>query len=132
MRALFRLALAVAVTAVLLPSTSNGQGAPSEALVRRVDSLQSRVNELESRVAELENLLNATPTGTPASPAAADSRDIANWRRLRENMSMDDVRSLLGEPERIEGGSVAFWYYPRNGEVAFVSGRLTRWSEPAR
>jgi hypothetical protein len=47
-------------------------------------------------------------------------------------MSMEDVRSLLGEPEKIDGGSVAFWYYPRSGEVMFVSGKLTSWKEPAR
>ena len=132
MRALFRIAVAAAVAAALLPAAAYGQNATSEALIRKVDSLQTRTDELESRVAALESLLKAAPARRPAADAAPNPRDIANWRRLREDMSMEEVRSLLGEPEKIDGGTVAYWYYPRSGQVTFVSGRLTQWKEPSR
>jgi len=34
-------------------------------------------------------------------------------------MSEDDVRTLLGEPQRIYGGDVALWEYPDYGKVRF-------------
>ena len=132
MRALHRIAVAAVITAAFLPSPAHGQGATSEAPARKVDSLLARIDELEKRVAALENLLKATPARRPAADAASNPADIANWRRLRENMSMEDVRSLLGEPEKIDGGSVAVWYYPRSGRVMFFSGRLNQWQEPSR
>lgn len=131
MRAVSIVALAAVISAVMLPAAAHSQGTSSEVLVRKVDSLQLMVSELESRIAALENLVRVTPRG-PVVDAAPNARDIGSWRRLSENMTMDDVRSLLGEPEKIDGGSMAVWYYPRGGEVIFMFGRLSRWSEPSR
>lgn len=132
MRAILRLVSTAALSVTLLPGIAGGQVATTETVLRRVDSLQARIAELDRRVGELENRLKAAPPRTAVAPSTPDPRDIANWRRLRVRMSMDEVRAVLGEPEKVDGGSVAFWYYPALGSVTFISGRVTSWSEPSR
>lgn len=113
-----------------LPAALEAQSPTERALARRVDSLVVRILELESRIAQLERPATAQPAAQ--STLRGNSRDVANWRRLREGMSYDAVREILGEPDRIAGGTVAYWTYPRSGEVGFVSGRLVSWKEPGR
>ena len=126
-----RTVLLVAVFALAShPSSARAQSRTEAALVRRVDSLERRIAELESRIARLESI-------RPQSPAVPgeDNRlslELTNWRRLREDMSYDAVRRILGEPETIKGGTVAFWTYPNAGQVGFVSGKLISWTEPSR
>lgn len=112
------------------PLLAMAQSSGDERLPQRLDSLEARLLELERRVTRLE----AAPGSAPArsTAVAGNAGDLANWRRLRERMSYEDVRSLLGEPEKVDGGSVAFWRYPNRGTVTFVSGELTSWSEPSR
>jgi hypothetical protein len=80
--------------------------------------------DLERRVRELEALVTV---------AAPRTQDMQNWRGLRFGMTMDQVRTLLGEPERVDAGSrFTFWHW---GDLAYVqfesrSGRLESWSEP--
>jgi hypothetical protein len=112
------------------PLFAHAQGAAVERLQARVDSLELRIIELERRVSQLENAATSEPDRR--RPVAGNARDIANWRRLRERMTYDQVRTLLGEPEKIDGGTVAFWSYPDAGQVTFISGRVTSWSEPSR
>jgi hypothetical protein len=112
-----------------LPAAAHAQSRTEEALARRVDSLARRVIELENRIAQLESSRPQAPS--PKPPAAVLSNELANWRRLREDMGYDAVRRILGEPDRIDGGSVAFWTYPNGGRVGFISGRLTSWTEPS-
>lgn len=45
-------------------------------------------------------------------------------------MGEDGVRKLLGEPQRVEGGRLAIWYYQNHGSVMFSEGKVYRWSEP--
>jgi len=45
-------------------------------------------------------------------------------------MTPIDVRGLLGEPQRVDGGDIANWYYPNRGSVGFFLGKLNRWQEP--
>ena len=45
-------------------------------------------------------------------------------------MLPEDVRELLGEPERIMGGVVTRWVYPGNAIVTFYEGKLDRLQEP--
>ena len=57
------------------------------------------------------------------------------WRSLKHRMSKDDVRRILGEPERITEfslGSESTWYYgyPLGGQLTFYGDRLSSWSEP--
>lgn len=57
---------------------------------------------------------------------------LNNWRKLTTNMGYDDVRKILGEPDRINGGSVARWYYKNGGEATFISNKLDSWKEPKK
>ena len=57
-------------------------------------------------------------------------KSLANWRQLTTGMTPIDVRGLLGEPQRVDGGEFANWYYPNRGSVGFYSGKLNRWQEP--
>jgi len=40
------------------------------------------------------------------------------------------VRSILGEPQKINGGQVVFWYYKKGGVVTFMDGKVHSWGEP--
>ena len=58
---------------------------------------------------------------------------LSSWRQLSKGLSCGQVRSILGEPSRISGGDVQFWYYNQNysqGRLTFVESRLESWSEP--
>lgn len=130
MQRLMTTMLLALVSLTMSPSFGKAQTASSDRLAVRIDSLQRRVNELERRLAALES-----PTRTEVArnrAAGGDPKDIANWRRLREGMSYEQVRELLGEPGRINGGGLAFWYFPNGGEVTFMSGLVTEWREPGR
>ena len=74
------------------------------------------------------------PFPKPASPARPRWGDISLWRGLSHGMSQDEVKRILGEPEKVSDfGSVVTWYYgyPAGGQVMFgQDGRLEYWSEP--
>ena len=57
--------------------------------------------------------------------------DLTTWRTLRKDMSMGDVRSILGEPSRIDGGSFTTWHYPNYGTVTFYKDVVYLWREPS-
>ncbi|MCK4340476.1 MAG: outer membrane protein assembly factor BamE [Phycisphaerae bacterium] len=62
-----------------------------------------------------------------------DWRDKENWRKLKRGMSKDDVRRLLGEPQKItEVTDQSWWYYgwPGGGRVEFAPSGVIGWSEP--
>ena len=58
---------------------------------------------------------------------------LSSWRQLRIGLSRQDVRSILGEPGRIEGGSFEYWYYGNErykSRVVFYNSYLRSWDEP--
>jgi hypothetical protein len=128
MRSICPTALLAVVSMTALPTAAHAQSRAEEALARRVDSLVYRMIELENRIAQIESARSQPPSSK--TPAPALSTELANWRRLREDMTYDAVRRILGEPERIIGGTIAFWSYQNGGQVTFHSGRLTSWTEP--
>jgi hypothetical protein len=85
--------------------------------------VQKRLDDLERRV----NALEAERQQTPKAPSSA-SRSA--WRRLANGMSPEKVRALLGEPDRIDGGTVAMWYWKSGGRVPFINDEVTAWTEP--
>jgi nitrogen fixation-related uncharacterized protein len=103
--------------------------------------LEDRVRELERRVEQLEKQQSdrqQPPSGAPrkATPAAPDGwRSMANWRTLKRGMTENEVRSVLGEPQKIDVGPLlTVWYYdyPRGGTVRLSSSdrRVEGWTEP--
>jgi hypothetical protein len=68
---------------------------------------------------------NIEPTAEPEK-----SESISSWRQLKRGMSESQVRSILGEPGKIDGGAFAFWRYKNGGTVTFYQDKLDSWSEP--
>ena len=106
------------------------------ALNRRVEQLERRVEDLERRVRALEAPSQRLQADT-ARPASGDWKEVGNWRRLRQGMTMADVSTLLGQPDRVDAMSVVIiWYYgdASGGTVTFdaQSQHVTGWSEPHR
>lgn len=93
--------------------------------------LEKRVIDLEKRVSDLENANKITPLKPLDTSVRGNWKDIKNWRQLQQGMSYDAVRSLLGEPDNIDGGSMTHWYWGnRDATVVFFLNRLNQWTEP--
>ena len=129
MTAILRTALLAALAAASIPAVAAGQDTSTASLLRRIELLERANTDLERRVRELEAVIKSEPSQGPPIPASTRWRDLANWRRLRLGMKMDEVRALLGEPERVEAGYVTYWRWT-DANVSFVSGKLQGWSEP--
>jgi hypothetical protein len=134
MTRLYRAVLVAAITGVSIPMVAAGQNVSADSLLRRVDSLQRRTVDLERRVVELEALVRSQPPRTPPIPALPTSQDVANWRRLHRGMTEDEVRAILGEPEKVEVMSLrTIWTWgdgPEGASLYFDNDKLAGWSEP--
>lgn len=95
----------------------------------RIDKLEKELQEIKLRVSKLESLLSPSNTQKPVS-SGEGWQSVVNWRKLTNGMSASDVQKILGEPRRVDGGTIAHWYYQNGGTVSFFDGRLTRWMEP--
>lgn len=121
---------------ILLVATLICNGASAQSLEERLRELERRVEQLERKEAERQQ----TPSGAPrktSRTAAEPWRQIANWRSLKLGMTDNDVRSILGDPDKVEVGSlVTLWYYeyPKGGRVRFSSSdhRVEGWTEPEK
>lgn len=100
----------------------------------KVSDLETRIDALELRVKQLESLFSSQEITTREPTSRNRWKDISNWRKLSTQQSYDDVRKLLGEPAKIDGGVVAIWYYGKNefdyGQVSFIRGVVHSWIEP--
>lgn len=96
----------------------------------RLDQVENEVQELKRRVSKLESLLSTTGEETVRVNSGEGWKSISNWRKLATGMNYDDVRNILGEPHRIDGGGYAQWYYQNGGIVMFVGNQLYDWREP--
>lgn len=72
----------------------------------------------------------APQTPTKASPRSGDSSNIANWRALRKGLTESEVKALLGEPLRVQGGGFTNWYWDRSAKVIFFQDVVYGWDEP--
>ena len=96
----------------------------------RIDQLEKEVQELKLRISKLESLLINPGAAQEVVTSGDGWKSIANWRKLATGMAPSDVRKILGEPQRVDGGDFAIWYYPNGGEVLFFGGKVNRWQEP--
>jgi hypothetical protein len=95
----------------------------------RITQLEKEVQELKNRLTTLESPVNKAIV--KKSTVTSDGwKNLANWRSLKKGMSFDEVRAILGEPGRIQGGTFTYWTYPDQASVTFYKDRLDRWSEP--
>lgn len=131
MTALLRATLVTSIALSFAPVAAAGQDTTTASLLRRIEVLERSNAALEQRVLELEVVIKSAPSqNRPVTPSGT-WRDLANWRRLRIGMNMNEVRALLGEPERVDAGPVTFWRWP-NANVYFMDGKVEGWSEPRR
>jgi hypothetical protein len=132
-RCCFIIAVAAGVAAVV-PAAAAGQDARADSLARQIGVLERRVADLERRIRELETIIAREPSEARPTAITGDPRDRQNWRQLRNGMTMDQVRALLGEPERVDNFVVVTvwrWTSMRGGNVSFDrTGKVEGWSEP--
>lgn len=96
----------------------------------RIDRLEQEIKDLTIRVLELETILQLNSSESKIEPSDYPWKSQANWRTLSTGMSKTEVRGILGEPMRIDGGDLAIWYYENNGRVYFYGESMDSWSEP--
>lgn len=103
-------------------------------LEKRVSELEKLVQQLQQRVEQLEARLLAAPTKAPRVAGSGNWRDKAAWRKLRKEMTMDEVTAILGDPEKVDSGGILthwYWDYPRGPKVIFNDSSLVwGWAEP--
>lgn len=117
--------------ALLLCSLAFQVNAQSGATDERIRLLEAQIVQLKERVSALEGILNQAKANQQPIVTGEGWRSKANWRKLKRGMTEAAVRALLGEPERIDGGSFTYWRYPRRGEVTFWRGAgVDNWTEP--
>src|SRR5437867_7072703 len=129
MTAILRTALLAALAVASMPAVAAGQDTSTASLLRRIELLERANADLEQRVRDLEAVIKSALSQGQPIPASTRWQDLANWRRLRKGMKPDQVRALLGEPERVEAGGVTFWHWA-NAYVSFIDGKVYGWSEP--
>jgi hypothetical protein len=121
--------VALKVAAVgLLPSmivfNSCAQG------VDRIGQLEQEIREIKLRLSKLEApQVNSNSQQQPLITGEG-WKSISNWRQLKNGMNASDVRTILGEPKRVQGGGLALWYYQNGGSVTFMDEKLYQWREP--
>jgi hypothetical protein len=111
---------------LMLTFTLNSYGSDSV----RIKQLEKEVQELKLRLSKLEGPQTITNQLERTIVSGEGWKSLANWRSLKNGMSYDEVRSILGEPSRVDGGSIAHWHYSNRGRVIFFSDKLDRWEEP--
>ena len=100
---------AIVLFAVVIPASAQADAE------KRLDDLEGRVKALET----VSQLVEPAPSTTRSA-----------WRKVAKNMSPEQVRALIGEPDHIDNGLFETWYWKSGGLVVFVDGGLHRWSEP--
>ena len=96
----------------------------------RIAQLEKEIQEIKLRLSKLESVPKS-PSIPAQSVVSADGwKSEANWRSLTKDMSTTEVRKILGEPQRVDGGSITSWFYQNEGTVVFFNEKVTRWTEP--
>ena len=105
-----------------------------ELLKKDVEVLKEELNKLIERVKNLERVVRNLEIYTKSASSLPPSEE--SWESLKEDMTKEQVRKLLGEPERIhvfkkrEGEE---WYYLGLGKVVFDRwGRVIYWRRMSR
>ena len=99
-------------------------------LSERVWQLEEDVESLKLQITQLSSQTGSTNNRQKPHTSIDGWKNLTNWRSLKKGMSYDNVRQILGEPGRIQGGSFTFWIYPDRGSVTFYNDRLDSWTEP--
>jgi hypothetical protein len=96
----------------------------------RIAQLEKELQETKLRLSKLEALLSDPIKVQEVVGQGEGWKSVASWRRLATNMEAGEVRRILGEPQKLDGGTLARWQYQNGGEVWFSDGKVHRWTEP--
>jgi hypothetical protein len=96
----------------------------------RISALEKELNAMKIRLTKVESLL-VDSSATQLPLAKKDGwKSLSNWRSLKTGMNPSEVKDILGEPQRIKGGEITFWYYQNGSSVTFMSDKVYSWTEP--
>ena len=112
---------------ITLAFSANAQEATIEQLNQKIEQLENRVSILESIIANSNKKKSKQANVTAVAPK------LQSWRKLKKNMTFDDVIDILGEPLRINSGSITYWYYSKDishSYVSFFRDVVDGWEEP--
>lgn len=96
----------------------------------RIDQLEKEIQEIKIRLSKLESLISNPSKAQELVTSVEGWKSVKNWRMLTTDMSTSDVQKILGEPHRVDGGSLTVWYYQNGGRVFFLEGKVSSWMEP--
>jgi len=96
----------------------------------RINQLEKELQEIKLRLTKLESLLSNPSKAQELVTSGDGWKSVVNWRKLSRGMDPSDVRKILGEPHRVEGGPFTRWYYQNDGTVTFHDEKVYRWEEP--
>jgi hypothetical protein len=111
---------------IFMLATMNSFAGDSE----RITQLEAEIQELKARLLRLESPQGGSVALQKPVASADGWKSISNWRALKTGMLPNQVRQILGEPQKIDGGVVAEWLYPNRGAVRFLNDQIHSWREP--
>ena len=140
------------LVAVLIPLTTHGQdSARISRLESEIQQLRAQIDEQNRRIQRLEAELNRR-AGAPAVPPQSRKPVVtsqpvespatkpqpwhapAAWERIAKGMSVEQVRTILGEPtaiESVESLKTLFYRGAVSGHVNFRDERVVAVSKPS-
>jgi hypothetical protein len=87
---------------------------------------EKRVEVPVERIVYRDRIIERAVSSVPAGLSA--------WLRITNGLSRDQVREILGEPRKIEGGTFEKWIYgvpyPSSAVVVFWGAGVYSWTEP--
>lgn len=98
----------------------------------RIAQLEKEIQDIKSRLSRIETFPGNQPSAQEPAAASDGWKVVTNWRKLTKDMSEIDVRRILGEPDRIDGGNLATWRYQNGGRIVFFEGKVDHWNEPRK
>lgn len=117
----------ITITGFLLSAVAFNANAQDTDQIHR---LEQEVREINLRLSKLESLLSNPNKAHDNGLSGEGWKSVRNWRKLSTDMDYSDVQKTLGEPQRVDGGRMAVWYYQNGGNVWFSEGKVNQWSEP--
>lgn len=116
--------IAIAATMAALSLAAHAQDAD------RLEQMENDIQMIKQRLSKLEGPQVGPAAEKKPSASSEGWKSRSAWRQLKNGMGPSEVRAVLGEPGRLNGGEVAFWYYPNGGVATFMSEKLYQWKEP--
>ena len=96
----------------------------------RITQIEQEIQSIKLRLTKLESAQGIQSDSQKPIGSSDGWKSLASWRQLIIGMTPADARQLLGEPQRVDGGTFTYWYYPNRGYIIFYEGKLDKWQEP--